>query len=180
MTEPLTRLLFVTMTRHCVKIPSHQLTFLLLQILLDFLMSSVVLSSSSSLNFRQLLSYSSIFAMEWLLTLYCRPDFQWYCSISSGALRIRMHRGNVSSGGCNDLRIRMRGSLYVFTVGYKWTLTSCLLRTKLLRAPASPSPGWVPLSDACSSLWAHGFGRSTDGMGRRGVELRGGATFKSC
>ena len=35
----------------------------------------------------------------------------------------------------------------------------------------------VPLPDVRSSLWARGFGRSTDGL--RG-EFRGGATFKSC
>ena len=39
---------------------------------------------------------------------------------------------------------------------------SMLNSAKLLRlAPASPSPCWVPLTDARSSLWGSGFGRST-------------------
>ena len=85
----------------------------------------LVLSSSPSLNFRQTLSSSS--SDLWLCT--AAPIS---CAVSSGALRIRQLRGNGSSDGWNDFRIRTKGSVSVFTVGYKWALKGTRNRQRSL------------------------------------------------
>ena len=57
------------------------------------------------------------------------------------------------------------------------------LDTGPLHCGSDPVLLCLPLPDARSSLWGRGFGRSTDGMCVcvwGGVEIRGGATFKSC
>ena len=68
--------------------------------------------------------------MVGLLTLFCRLDLRWYCSVSSGALRIPKFRGDGPIDGRNILRERAKGSLSVFTVGWEWTIRRYVFKHK--------------------------------------------------
>ena len=91
--------------------------------------------------------------MVGLLTLYCRLDFRWYCSVSPGALRIRKLRGDGHTDGRNDLRDRTKGFLSVLTVGWEWAVAGHHHDVGYNGwADCDPIRAGCPLSGACGSM----------------------------
>ena len=108
--------------------------------------------------------------MVGLLTLYCRLGLWWYCSVTSGALRIAKLSDYRPTHGRNHLRDRTKASVSGFTVGCEWAFSFAEV------AVGDQADGCVicKLDDGVGAVCGHAV------MGEQGIEERAEHSALGC